>query len=105
MMAWTIVAWIIDAGLLFYAGWVINFRLQVLAERGWSGLPSVIALAVVLLGSLIGSATLLCVSNARWARIAALIVAGGAPATGALAALVMLLIGFALSMIEGGKFH
>jgi len=105
MMAWTIMAWIVDAGLLFYAGWVINYRLQVLADRGWSGLPSVIALAVALLASLIGSATLLWVSNARWARIAALIVAGGAPVAGALAVLVMLLIGFALSMIDGGKFH
>ncbi len=105
MMAWTIVAWIIDAGLLLYAALVIQYRLQILADRGWNGIPSVIVLAVFLFGSIIASATLVSVSGARWARITALVVAGGAPVAGALAVLGMLLAGFALTMIDGGKFH
>src|SRR5262245_13938866 len=103
MMAWTIVAWVIDAALLLYAALVIQYRLEVLAYRGWNGIPSVIALAVVLLGSIIGSATLVWVSKSRRARIAALAVASGAPVAGALAVLGMLLAGFALMMIGGGK--
>jgi len=105
MMAWTIVAWIIDAGLLLYAVLVIRYRLQILEDRGWHGIPSVIALAVVLLASIVASATLVWVSGERWARITALVVAGGAPVAGALAVLGMLLAGFALTIIDGGKFH
>jgi hypothetical protein len=105
MMAWTIVAWIIDAGLLLYAALVIQYRLQILEDRGWNGIPSVIALAVVLLGSIVASVALVWASGERWARITALVVASGAPVLGALAALGLLLAGFALMMIEGGKFH
>jgi hypothetical protein len=105
MMAWTIVAWIIDAGLLLYAGLVIRYRLQILENRGWHGIPSVIALAVVLLASLIGSAMLVWLSGERWARIAALVVEGGAPVAGALAVVGMLVAGVALTIIDGGKFH
>jgi len=105
MMAWTIVAWIIDVGLLLYAALVVRYRLQILDDRGWHGVPSVIVLAAVLLGSLIGSATLVSVSGERWARITALVVAGAAPLAGALAVIGMLLAGLALTMVEGGKFH
>jgi len=105
MMAWTIVAWIIDAGLLLYATLVIRYRLQILDDRGWHSIPSVVAIAVVLLGSLIGSATLLSVTSERWARITALVVASGVPVVSAVAVVGMLLGGLALTIVDGGKLH
>src|SRR5262249_6240904 len=105
MMAWTIVAWIIDAGLLLYAGLVIRYMLQILDDPGWPALPSVLALDVVLPPSLIASATLVWVRRERWAWSTALGGVGGGPAGGALAVFGMLLAGVAFTIIDGGKLH
>ncbi|MBI3710104.1 MAG: hypothetical protein HY246_20855 [Proteobacteria bacterium] len=103
MIAWTAVAWVIDAGAMLCLLQVIQRHLQVFQNHDspWQGTMVMIVLMTVLAISIVGSAALILASEARWARITALLMAGAVPGAGVFVMSVMALGAIAAAVIGG----
>jgi hypothetical protein len=104
MMALTIGAWIVDIGILLQLAKVIQYRMQVSPELSWHGPLWMICLAALVGSSIVCSVALVLTSEQRWARIAALAVAGGLPGAAG-AAMFLMLIGAMVVALSGGRFN
>jgi hypothetical protein len=104
MMGLTIGAWVVDFGILLQLAKVIQYRLQVSPELGWRGPFWMICLAALVGSSIVCSIALVLTTQQRWARIAALAVAGGLPAAAAFAMVVMFLGALGLAF-SGGRLN
>ncbi|HVN26971.1 MAG TPA: hypothetical protein VMT64_00715 [Candidatus Binataceae bacterium] len=95
----TIIAWIVDSLVLLYFA-------QLLARMGlnWSGGFTILTLAGLVAASMIISAVLVSISKERWARRAALVIAGTLPLIGGLAFLAVGLIA-AVAILTGARWN
>ena len=104
MMALTVGAWIVDIGILLQLAKVIQYRMLVSPELGWRGPLWMICLAALVGSSIVCSVALVLTTEQRWARFAALAVAGGLPAAAAFAMFVMFLGALGLAF-SGGRLN
>src|SRR5262245_3318097 len=106
MFALTAAAWVVDAGLLLWIFQAVQTKLQAQAASPdpWYGTATMIVLIVLLLASLVASVAVLLLSDARWARISALVMAGAVPGTG-IAAMAVMMLGAIVIALTGGRFN